>query len=49
MTIQPWRASAVRDRRPKSQEVLTMVRAGYEGVNRGDLEAALAPVHHYIE
>ena len=32
-----------------SQEVLKMVRAGYEAFNRGDIEAALAPLHPDIE
>jgi uncharacterized protein len=32
-----------------SQEVLEMVRAGYEAYNRGDIEAALAPLHPSIE
>jgi uncharacterized protein len=32
-----------------SQEVLKMVRAGYEAFNRGDMEAALAPLHPDIE
>ena len=32
-----------------SEEVLTMVRAGYEAYNRGDIEAALAPLHPDIE
>jgi ketosteroid isomerase-like protein len=32
-----------------SQDVLEMVRAGYEAYNRGDIEAALAPLHPDIE
>lgn len=32
-----------------SQEVLEMVRAGYEAFNRGDTEAAIAPLHPDIE
>lgn len=32
-----------------SQEVLTMVRAGYEAFNRGDMEAALGTLHRDIE
>jgi ketosteroid isomerase-like protein len=32
-----------------SQEVLTMVRAGYEAFNRGDIEAALAQLHPNLE
>jgi uncharacterized protein len=32
-----------------SQEVLQMVRAGYDAYNRGDVEAALATLHPNIE
>ena len=31
------------------QEIVEMVRAGYDGFNRRDIEAALAPLHPSIE
>jgi ketosteroid isomerase-like protein len=32
-----------------SQEIAEMVRAGYDGFNRRDIEAALAPLHPSVE